>query len=162
MLLDLMLRDKRVDEAWQLYTNLRSQEGGLVMDPPKTLRLAAALLVQDRVDDALLVLGGLQKTQDDAAVAADAADAASATIEWVAAAVRAGAWRVLNVVAEKGDVDLTMRLLQIIEESNVTPITNQIIGPTVQVHLVRYSTLVQSSEISCSFFAIGCSICVSS
>lgn len=121
--MDLYAHHDKLDEALAVFHQLFEQNKDISINPPKVMNLAAKLFKAARTEDAFKVLGKLRPGSEDNAQALNATEIT--------------AWRLLNVAALKGDVELTKKLFDTIEDSKVIKISNQLLGPLIQVHLVR-------------------------
>lgn len=121
--MDLYAHHDKLDEALAVFNKLYEHNNDLTVHPPKVLNLAAKLLKGERTEDAFTVLGKLKPGSEENAQASNATDIS--------------AWRLLNVAALKGDVDLTNKLFSIVEESKIAKISAQLLSPLIQVRLVR-------------------------
>lgn len=123
LLMDLYTYHDKLDEALSVFDKLFEQKQDLAINSPKILNLAAKLLKADRTDDTFKVLGKLKPSSDETSQGVN-------TIEITG-------WRLLNVAALKGDVELTQKLFNTVEESKIVKISGQLLSPLIQVHLVR-------------------------
>lgn len=124
VLMDLYAHHERFDDALKIFEGLYSNNPDIFVTQSKLIGLATSLLKGERAEDAFRVLKHLK--------------APTEKTEQTANAVEMASWRMLNVAALKGDVELTSKLFEILEKSEVK-ITSMISGPLVKVHLTRYS-----------------------
>ena len=123
LLMDLYVHHDKLDEALAVFNQLFEHNKDISVNPPKVLNLAARLLKADRTEDALKVLSKLKPGTDESTQAFNATEIT--------------AWRLLNVAAVKGDVELTKKVFDSIEDSKIIKISNPLLGPLIQVHLAR-------------------------
>lgn len=122
VLMDLYAHHGRFDDAFGIFTALYSKNPDIVVTPIKLFNLATSLLKGDRVDDAFKILQRLKPSSE--------------TSEQNLRSLEMSGWRLMNVAASKGDVELTRKLFEIIEKSGLK-ITGMIAGPLIKVHLSR-------------------------
>ena len=46
-------------------------------------------------------------------------------------------WKILNTLAEKGNVEKVKEIFAILKERGLTPVNNIVLGPRVKAHLVK-------------------------
>ena len=125
--MDLYAHHERFDDALKIFEGLYSNNPEVVVTPIKLIGLATSLLKGDRTEDALKVLQHLKPSAEKTEQMTNALDMCS--------------WRMLNVTALKGDVELTRKLFEILEKSEIK-ITNMVLGPLIKVHLAKYDILI--------------------
>lgn len=127
LLMDLYARHERFDESLAIFKSLTSNSE-LTITPVKLFSLATCLLKKNREEDALKVLQHLKPLSEKA-------DQNTMNMMEVTA------WRMLNAGALSGNVELTQKLFEVLEQ-NKFKITGMIAGPLVRVHLTRYDPIV--------------------
>lgn len=120
--MDLYAHHERFDDAFAIFKALYSKNPDIVVTPVKLIGLASTLLKGDRTDDALNVLQRLVPSPE--------------TNEPNLRNLEMAAWRLVNVSASKGDLELTRKLFEIIEKTGLK-ITGLLAGPLIKVHLSR-------------------------
>lgn len=126
LLMDLYARHERFDESLAIFKSLTSNSE-LTITPVKLFSLATCLLKNNRDEDALKVLQHLKPLPEKA-------DQNTNIVEVTA-------WRMLNAGAMSGNVELTQKLFEVLEQ-NKFKITGMIAGPLVRVHLTKYDPIV--------------------
>lgn len=123
--MDLYAYHNRHDDALAIFKGLFSKNQEFSITPIKLLSLATSLLKGDRTDDVFQVLQHLKLTSEktDQTKMSDMLEVAG--------------WRLLNVSALKGDVELTRKIFGILEKSEIK-ITSMLASPIIKAYLTRY------------------------
>ena len=120
MLMELYSHYNRLEDALAVHDKLITDKPDVIIHPNKLANLCISLLQADRNDDALRVVNSFRK-------GSEIEDASRYEFP-----IR----RMLNVAAEKGDIALTQKLFDRIEETGVIKMRN-VTGSLVKVHLVK-------------------------
>ncbi|XP_023244376.1 leucine-rich PPR motif-containing protein, mitochondrial-like [Centruroides sculpturatus] len=123
-LIELFVYHKKLDEALHYKTLLEKIEPDFPLDDHKVLNLANLLIKNDKIDDALQILdehykkfGSNRRTED---------------------GLERNVTRLLTTIANKGDVDLTRKMFDLlVTKYNYAVVSNIVLGPLVKVHLVN-------------------------
>lgn len=118
--MDLYARHERFEEALTIFKSLHTNNAELTITPPKLFGLATSLLKANRTEDAFKVLEHLKPIPENS--------------EQNSNILEVTAWRMLNVGAMNGDIELTRKIFEILEQKKLK-ITGMIAGPLVKVHL---------------------------
>ena len=122
MLMDLYAHHNELDNAMEMFTTI-SQTPETSISPPKLLLLASHLIKAKRTDDAFKVLESLKPSVEQSPEMTDILNSI--------------AWRCLMLPSDEGNVELTQKIFSYLEKSGVVSANNNILGPLVNVHLVR-------------------------
>lgn len=120
--MDLYAHHNELDKAMEMFTTI-SQIPETSISPPKLLILASNLIKAKRTDDAFRVLESLTPPVDKSPEMTEILNSI--------------AWRCLMSPSEEGNVELTQKIFGYLEKSGAVSISNNILGPLVNVHLVR-------------------------
>ena len=110
------------DKALDIFTTL-SQTPDTTISPIKLLHLAVCLFKAKRLDDLFKVLEFLKPLTNK-----------SPDLDQLIDSV---AWRLLVLPSDEGNLELTEKIFDCLEKSGAVNITNNMLGPLVNVHLVR-------------------------
>ncbi|XP_055546807.1 leucine-rich PPR motif-containing protein, mitochondrial [Wyeomyia smithii] len=123
-IIELYANNDKLDEAFGLLRKVKTKLPDFELDETKIIRLAQAILNQDRFDDTLKFLADYKP--------AVARDEKSVDFNYNSAC-----WRMLNSLAEKGNVDGVNKLFDnLLENGYITP-HNIFLGALIKVHIVR-------------------------
>uniref|UniRef100_A0A1L8DH78 Putative bicoid mrna stability factor n=1 Tax=Nyssomyia neivai TaxID=330878 RepID=A0A1L8DH78_9DIPT len=122
-LIDIHTHHENVDRALEIYAKTKAKEPEFQLDNLKTVRVAALLLNQERVDDAVDFLQKNKKSE----VQGD-----NQVFNY-----RTTCWRMLNALAEKGQIEVLERIFNTLEEGKYIEVSNIILGPLIKACLVR-------------------------
>lgn len=125
LLIDLYSHHGLLDEALAVFSELFDQQTDLIVLPSKLMSFATQLVKGERIDDAIRVLQQLKS------------DPRALETTEMMNAMNASAMRLMNAVAEKGDVKFIKRIYQTLENSKALKMKNSLLGPLVKVHVVR-------------------------
>ncbi|XP_052871325.1 leucine-rich PPR motif-containing protein, mitochondrial-like, partial [Anopheles cruzii] len=127
---ELYATSGKLEEAFDLLRRVKAKQPDFVLDRIKVVRVAQGLLEAERFEDALRFL------QDNAPQeAAQRAD--SEQTEEVDFVYNSACWRLLNILAEKGNVQQVGALFDhLITQRFIKP-QNIFLGSLIKVHLVR-------------------------
>lgn len=126
--MDLYAYHDRHDEALAIFKGLFSKNQEFSITPMKSLSLATSLLKGDRTDDVFQVLEHLKLPTEN-----------SERMK-IRDTLEIAGWRLLNVAALKGDVQLTRKILDVLEKSEIK-ITSMLASPLIKAYLTRYFVL---------------------
>lgn len=122
MLMDLYTHHNELDKAMEMFTSI-SEIPNAFISPPKLLTLASYLIKAKRTDDAFKILESLKPSENKSPEMTDILSSI--------------AWRCLVMPSEEGNIELTQKIFSYMEKSGAIPINNNVLGPLVNVHLVR-------------------------
>lgn len=121
-ILDLYLHFENIDEINKILSNLEEKQPDFLLDSSKIIRFAALLVKNDKVSDAVELLSKYTKEQ---------------RLEDRTFNFSALCFRLLNSMAEKGNVNEVKEMFSALVKNEYVDINNVILGPLVKVHLVR-------------------------
>ena len=120
--MDLYVRQDHLDEALAIFKAIYAETPDFVLTSIKTFSLATSLLKSNRTEDAFMVLEHLNKESDG---------------KQENVRMDIFAWRLIDVAANRGDVELTTKLFDVVQKAGFK-ITGLLAGPLVKVHTIRY------------------------
>ncbi|XP_055917516.1 leucine-rich PPR motif-containing protein, mitochondrial [Eupeodes corollae] len=123
-LIDLYAQNDRLEDALKLYEKLKAKEPAFLLDNLKSLRIAEMMMKSEKIDDAVAFL---QKNKKDEYFNENEGSFMYS----------ASCWRLLNQLAESGNVEKTELLFDTLVKNNYIVPTNVLLGPLIKVHLVR-------------------------
>ena len=125
LLMDLYVRNERVDDALVIFNEIYEGPPDFILTSPKVLSLATSLLKCNRTEEAFKVLERLNISTDK-----KQENGRSDSFSW----------RLMDVAASKGDVDLTSKLFEVVLQSGMK-ITGMVASALVKVHIVKYDKI---------------------
>ncbi|XP_050076567.1 leucine-rich PPR motif-containing protein, mitochondrial [Anopheles maculipalpis] len=127
--IDMYAANGKVEEAFELLKSVKARQPDFMLDRVKVARLAQCLLEAERFDEALRFL------EENAPSATESGkDEGQREVDFV---YNSACWRLLNTLAEKGNVQQVNQLFeQLLGKGYITP-QNIFLGSLVKVHLVR-------------------------
>uniref|UniRef100_A0A182QIP6 Uncharacterized protein n=1 Tax=Anopheles farauti TaxID=69004 RepID=A0A182QIP6_9DIPT len=133
LVIELYATNGKVEEAFELLKSVKAKQPDFTLDRVKVVRLAQSLLEAERFEEALQFL------QENAATAATEppANQQGDTQREVDFVYNSACWRLLNIPAERGNVQQVTQLFDhLIAKGYIKPQTN-FLGSLIKVHLVR-------------------------
>ncbi|XP_053666609.1 leucine-rich PPR motif-containing protein, mitochondrial [Anopheles marshallii] len=128
--IDMFATNGKVEEAFELLASVKSKQPDFSLDRVKIARLTHSLLELERFDDALRFL------DENAPTATEPTNDESQTRE-VDFVYNSACWRLLNTLAEKGNVQQVNQMFDhLLSKGYITP-QNIFLGSLIKVHLVR-------------------------
>ncbi|XP_049288081.1 leucine-rich PPR motif-containing protein, mitochondrial [Anopheles funestus] len=127
--IDMFATNGKVEEAFEQLASVKAKQPDFMLDRVKIVRLANGLLEGERFDDALRFL------EENAPSAMEPAkDDNQREVDFV---YNSACWRLLNTLAEKGNVQqVTQMFDHLLSKGYITP-QNIFLGSLIKVHLVR-------------------------
>ena len=116
-LLQLYAENDRIDEALEVYENLKEYWSSFIVDDFKILSLATALMRANRVEEAM--------------------DLIAETSSKGGERLKKNVWEILNTVAHGSRPELTEKMLELLVEKGYCEISNTAMGPVIRVHLLK-------------------------
>lgn len=119
-LIELYVQMERVSDALDIYKQIKAKDSDFCLDNIKTVCLAELLLKENRLEDAIKFLNDNKKSS----VEVENNYNYSAKV-----------WRVLNLLADRGEVDQLKQFFETLVSRNYIVPTNVILGPLIKVNL---------------------------
>ncbi|KAL7740091.1 hypothetical protein ACLKA6_000881 [Drosophila palustris] len=123
-LVDLYTHHKRSSDALAQYNKLRKTDANFKLDNLKTVRLVEVLLQEEREAEAVQLLKENQKES--------LYNEGEGSFNYVSTV-----WRILNAIAESGNVEKLKRIFDELIGGNYVAPTNVILGPLIKVHVMK-------------------------
>ncbi|XP_053691599.1 leucine-rich PPR motif-containing protein, mitochondrial [Sabethes cyaneus] len=123
-IIELYADHDKLDQAFGLLEKVKTKSPDFELDETKIIRLAQAILNQDRFEDTLKFL----KDNKPAVPRNEKSDDFN---------YNSACWRMLNSLAEKGNVDSINQLFNLMLENGYITPHNIFLGPLIKVHIVR-------------------------
>lgn len=117
-LMDVYIENEDVDRARDCYNQAKEVTDFLV-DDYKVLKLIALLFKKDLTEEAISLLEEVQPKERDPGF------------------LEINLWRILNVLAEKGDEILLEKVFKMIEDKKCCKVSNVMLGPLIKVHFLK-------------------------
>ncbi|XP_052899073.1 leucine-rich PPR motif-containing protein, mitochondrial [Anopheles moucheti] len=128
--IDMFATNGKVEEAFELLASVKAKQPDFMLDRVKIARLTHGLLEGERFDDAIRFL------DENAPTASEPTEDESQTKE-VDFVYNSACWRLLNTLAEKGNVQQVNQMFDhLMSKGYITP-QNIFLGSLIKVHLVR-------------------------
>ncbi|XP_029714531.2 leucine-rich PPR motif-containing protein, mitochondrial [Aedes albopictus] len=122
--IELYANSGKVEESFALLEKVKAKLPDFELDDTKIVRLAQALLNQDRFDDALKFIATNKATTD-------------RTEKEVDFNYNSACWRLLNTLAEKGQSEEVNKLFQQLLDNGYITVQNIFLGSLIKVHIVK-------------------------
>lgn len=122
LLIDMYVSAGKLDDALRELAEMQKRNPDVKLTPLKVMKIAQLMLTEGRTDDAIKLIGDhapehVEKRED--------------------LVVSNSCWRMVNVVAEKGDLSSVKRLLDVVLDKQIVEPTSTILGPLIKAHLVN-------------------------
>ncbi|XP_065220787.1 leucine-rich PPR motif-containing protein, mitochondrial-like [Planococcus citri] len=125
-IIDSYVEHEKLDDAWQVFQSRCEKEPDFVLNPLKMLRLALLAVKNEQYDKAYEILSKHALVGEYAQ-----------TPENTPFVTGALSWRILNHLAEKGDVEKVKQYFDLIVNNGYCTVSNILLGPLIKVHLVN-------------------------
>lgn len=122
LLFELYAMNNKIDEARKIFDQIKSEDPEFILDDIKTLRFIQALIESEKIDEAIAFMESNKREN---------------IPETGRFAYNAACWRILNALAEKGDVATLNNVFDKMIENNFATANNILLGPLVKVHVLK-------------------------
>lgn len=122
LLFELYATSDKIDEAKKIHEQIKSEDPEFIIDGIKAVRFVQALINQDRYEEAIKFLEENKREE---------------MSEIPNFTYNTTCWRVLNGLAEKGDILNLNKLFNALIDNNFAIANNVLLGPLIKVHVMR-------------------------
>ncbi|XP_035911020.1 leucine-rich PPR motif-containing protein, mitochondrial isoform X2 [Anopheles stephensi] len=127
--IDMFATNGKVEEAFELLKSVKARQPDFMLDRVKIVRLAQCLLDGERFDEALRFLD-----ENAPSTSESGKDESQREVDFV---YNSACWRLLNTLAEKGNVQQVNQLFEHLQGKGYITPQNIFLGSLIKVHLVR-------------------------
>ncbi|XP_069704273.1 leucine-rich PPR motif-containing protein, mitochondrial [Periplaneta americana] len=121
-LLEVYAHHDRLEDVWNILTKIREKDPDFVLDDLKIVRVAAVLVNNDKVQEAVKFLSAQPKEHK---------------VEDRSFLYSSACWRILNSLAEQGRVDDVKQIFDALAKNGYIEVNNVLLGPLIKAHLVK-------------------------
>ncbi|XP_055375539.1 leucine-rich PPR motif-containing protein, mitochondrial [Condylostylus longicornis] len=137
MIIDLNCQNGNLSAALELYEKLRSKEPDFTLDNIKVIKIAELMVKENKFEEAVEFVKKNKKDN---------------LPEEPSFNYTTTCWRLLNHLAEQGEVEKLQKFFETLVESNYIVPNNVLLGPLIKVHLVKNDVkkAIEVFEIVCT------------
>lgn len=122
LLFELYAMNNKIEEATKIFDQIRAEDPEFTLDDIKTVRYIQALIETNRIDEAFKFMEANKREN---------------IPETGRFAYNSACWRILNVLAEKGDITTLNQVFNTMIENNFASANNVLLGPLIKVHVIK-------------------------
>ncbi|VVC25742.1 Pentatricopeptide repeat,Tetratricopeptide-like helical domain [Cinara cedri] len=123
LLMELYLNNDKLAEAREIYENIKSNDPEFILDKYKVVKMAEVIAKIDSIENTIVFLSSLKKI-----------DSNNEFMPYLHANT---CWRLLNIVAESGNVENLQKVFDLLINNNYITVSNVLLGPLVKVHIIK-------------------------
>ncbi|XP_025193243.1 leucine-rich PPR motif-containing protein, mitochondrial [Melanaphis sacchari] len=123
LLLDVFLNHNKLTEAKQIFNELKTNNPEFTLDKFKVIKMTEVIAKTDSVEDAIDFLSSFKKIDDNT--------------EFTSFQHANVCWKLLNTIAETGNVENLQKMFDLIINNNYITVSNILLGPLIKVHIVN-------------------------
>ncbi|CAH1737969.1 unnamed protein product [Aphis gossypii] len=123
LLIDLYLNHNKLAEAKQIFHELKTNNPEFTLDKFKVIKMTEVIARTDGIEDAIDFLSSFKQFDDNT--------------EFTSFQHANVCWKLLNTVAESGNVENTQKIFDLIINNNYITVSNILLGPLIKVHIVN-------------------------
>uniref|UniRef100_A0AAG5DD85 Pentacotripeptide-repeat region of PRORP domain-containing protein n=1 Tax=Anopheles atroparvus TaxID=41427 RepID=A0AAG5DD85_ANOAO len=128
LVIELYASNGKLEEAFGLLERVKAKQPDYVLDRVKVVRLAQSLLESERYDDALQFL------KDNGKASPQSEEETRGEVDFV---YNSACWRLLNTLADKGNVQQVNQMFDNLMAQGYIKAQNIFLGSLIKVHLAR-------------------------
>ncbi|KAL4132666.1 hypothetical protein QTP88_009784 [Uroleucon formosanum] len=122
LLLDMYLNHNKLDEAKQIFHELKTNNSEFILDKFKVIKMTELIARTESIENAIDFLSSFKQFDN---------------TEFTSFQHANTCWKLLNTVAESGNVENLQKIFDLIIKNNYITVSNILLGPLIKVHIVN-------------------------
>lgn len=123
LLIDMYLNHNKLDEAKQILHELQTNNSEFILDKFKVIKMTELIAKTDGIENAIDFLSSFKQFDDNT--------------EFTSFQHANTCWKLLNTVAETGNVENLQKIFDLLIKNNYITVSNILLGPLIKVHIIN-------------------------